>query len=109
MTDPAGRRRVHDGAEDDTDRDMHVSEAERRQNDPTKQVYGAYDDPEEAIRTADPERTDGESLFEIMGDDETSASVPDQPHHDGVGPFSAPIVVIVITLVIFVVLLVAFG
>ena len=108
MTDPA--RHQHPGeSDDDTQRKMSVSEDERRMTDPTKEVYGAFDEPDEAIHNSDPARTDGPSLFEVQGGEPMPDTVPGQPYRDGIGPFSSPIILIVALLVIFVVLLVVFG
>lgn len=106
MTDPARRR--HSG-DSDTDRTMSVSEEERRMADPGKEVYAAYDDPDEAIRESDPSRSDGPSLFEVGTGEPMPDSVPGQPYRDGIGPFSSPVIVIVALLVILIVLLVVFG
>jgi hypothetical protein len=51
----------------------------------------------------------GASLFEIQGDVETSDAVQKQPNHDGIGPFSTPVILIVVALVIFVALIVTSG
>lgn len=109
MTDPARHRHGHHDSNTDQSGEDHVSEADRRTNDTTKQVYGAYDDPEGTIRNSDPGRTDGASMFELDGGVETSSAVQDQPTSDGVGPFSTPLILVVVALVIFVALLVILG
>ncbi len=111
MTNPAERRHEHDQTPRKTDGGRPVTEEKRRAIDPTQQVYGAYDNAEEAIRTSDPTRTGGASLFEIQGDGdvESSDTVQKQPHNDGIGPFSTPVILIVAALVIFVALIVTFG
>ena len=50
-------------------------------------------------------------LFEIEsdGDVQSSDAVQRQPHTDGIGPFSTPVILIVVALVIFVALIVTFG
>jgi hypothetical protein len=109
MTNPAERRHEHDQSPRKTDDGRPVTEEERRAIDPTQQVHGAHDNADEAIRTSDPTRTGGASLFEIQGDVESSDAVPKQPHNDGIGPFSTPVILIVVALVIFVALIVTFG
>ena len=109
MTDPAERRHEHDQSPRKSDGGRPVTEEERRTTDPTKQVYGAYDNAVAAIDTSDPTQTGGASLFEIDGGVETSDAVQKQPNSDGIGPFSTPVILIVVTLVIFVALIVTLG
>lgn len=90
----------------DAHADFHVSEEARRHNDPTKQVYGAYDDADEAIREARPPRGDDETIFELEGDVVSSDAVPTQPSHDGIGPFATPVIIVVVALALFIILLV---
>jgi hypothetical protein len=71
-------------------------------------VFGAYDDAGEAIRDARSHRGDDKTIFELEGDVVSSDAVPTQPEHDGIGPFSTPIIVVVVALVIFILLLVTF-
>ena len=104
MTDPAHNRRPDDG--DSEERDFAISEAERRENDPTKQIYGAYDDPAAAVENAEPARGDGVTVFELDGGDPMSDAIETQPSPPGVGPFPIHLVVLVLALVIFVALLV---
>jgi hypothetical protein len=103
MNDPTRRRQI-----ETADDDFHVSEEARRHNDPTKQVDGAYDDPGEAIRDVRSPRGDNESIFELEGDVVTSDDVPTQPSHDGIGPFTTPVIIVVAALVILIILLVLF-
>ena len=110
MTDPARHRQTEtvDEPSPDSHPDFHVSEEARRHNDPTKQVYGAYDDPEEAILDTRPPRGDDETIFELEGDVVSSDAVPTQPSHDGIGPFTTPVIIVVVALAVLIILLVVF-